>query len=73
MDTQMQSDTPYIPHRAQVGVECPFCHWRHFQEIQLEEPLSESPIAKEIRAHLEAWLGSQCPDHLGAIAELSKI
>jgi hypothetical protein len=71
MEIQRLKDAPYVPHRAQVGVECPFCHWRHFQEIQLDDPLAESPLEKEIRAHLEAWLGSQCPDHLGAIAELS--
>jgi len=72
METQILKDSPQVLHRAQVGVECPFCHWRHFQEIQIDNPLIESPMEKEIRAHLEAWLGSHCPDHLGAIAELSK-
>lgn len=73
MNTQSEKKPEnHVTHRAQVGVECPFCHWRYFQEIQLEDPLAESPLEKEIRGHLESWLGSKCPDHLGAIAQLSK-
>ena len=72
MTTRPQTDAGFADHRAQVGVECPLCHWRYFQEIQLETPLAETPLEMEIRGHLAAWLGSHCPDHLGAIAQLSK-
>lgn len=72
MEPQRPSGSEFILHRAQVGVECPFCHWKYFQEIQLDGPVTEPPMAGEIRKHLEAWLGTHCPDHLGAIAELSR-
>ncbi len=72
MEPGRPSEPEYTFHRAQVGVECPLCHWKSFQEIQLEQPISESPVAMEIRKHLEAWLGTHCPDHLGAIAQISK-
>ena len=26
----------------------------------------------ELRKHLEAWIASRCPDHLGPILEMSK-
>lgn len=61
-----------VVHRAQLGIECPQCHWRQFVEIHLEEPLVNSPMAFEMRHHLEAWMASHCPDHLNAISKLSK-
>lgn len=57
---------------ARLGVECPACHARQFLELQLEQPLSDSPVALEIRRQLELWLASHCPDHLGPIMEMSK-
>ena len=61
-----------MEHRAQIPVECPRCHWRHFQEISLDDSLVQSAAAAEIRAQLEAWLASRCPDHLGLFMEMSK-
>ncbi len=61
-----------MEHRGQIKIECPQCHWQHFLEINLDKPLPGSPFAKEIRAHLEAWLASRCPDHLGPILKYSK-
>ena len=39
-------------------------------EIQSEE--LDLVAGKEIRKHLEAWIASRCPDHLGPILEMSK-
>ena len=61
-----------MEQRAQVPVECPNCHWRHFLEIEIDEDFLKSPVAREIQGHLEAWLASRCPDHLGPILKLSK-
>ncbi len=61
-----------MEHRAQVGVECPLCHWRHFLEVELEDQLINSPSFGAIKAHLEAWVASRCPEHLGPILEQSK-
>jgi hypothetical protein len=61
-----------MEHRAQVPVECPRCHWRHFQEIGFEDSLLQSPAAAEIRAQIEAWLASRCPEHLGPILGMMK-
>ena len=61
---------PTIVHRAQVPVQCPVCNWRHFMEIHAEE--LDLKVGGEIRKHLEAWIASRCPDHLGAILESSK-
>jgi hypothetical protein len=72
MQLERPNGSEYVLHRAQVGVECPLCHWKHVQEVQLDGPVTESPVAREIRKQLEAWLGTHCPDHLGAIAQLSK-
>lgn len=60
-----------MEQRAQVGVECPRCHWRQFLEVNVEESLLKSPYAQEIQQHLEEWLASRCPDHLGPILEVS--
>jgi hypothetical protein len=39
-------------------------------EIESEE--LDLVAGKEIRKHLEAWIASRCPDHLGPILEMSK-
>jgi hypothetical protein len=59
-----------MQHRTQVPVQCPVCNWRHFVEIETEE----KDLAAEaiLRKHLEAWIASRCPDHLGPILEMSK-
>lgn len=59
-------------YHAVVPVECPKCHERHFLDLQLEKPIENSPTAIEIRRHLELWLASRCPDHLGPILKQSK-
>jgi len=59
-----------MEHRAQVPVQCPVCNWRHFMEIEAEE--MDLVAGRELRKHLEAWIASRCPDHLGPILEMSK-
>jgi hypothetical protein len=41
-------------------------------EIEVDPQLLKSPLALEIRHHLEEWVKSRCPDHLDALLELSK-
>lgn len=41
-------------------------------EAEIETSLLNSPLYREIKNQLEAWILSRCPDHLGAIANLSK-
>ena len=53
-----------MEHRAQVGVECPHCHFRQFVEVEFDKPVLNAPLAQEIRAQLEAWMASRCPEHL---------
>jgi hypothetical protein len=61
-----------MEHRAQVPVECPQCHWRQFMEIEVDSQLLKSPVAFELKRHLEEWVKSRCPDHLGPIMQMSK-
>jgi hypothetical protein len=61
-----------MEQRAQVGVQCPKCHRRQFMEIEVDQQLLESPLAREIQAHLEEWLLSRCPDHLGEFLKTSR-
>ena len=69
---ELETKGDQVEHRAQVGVECPHCHWRQFVEVQLDDRVVDSPLAREIQRHLEAWMASRCPDHLGPILDLSK-
>jgi hypothetical protein len=39
-------------------------------EIETEE--MDEVAGRELRKHLEAWIASRCPDHLGPILEMSK-
>lgn len=61
-----------MEHRAQVAVECPQCHWRHFMEVDFDQKYLDSELGRLIHAQLEAWIASRCPDHLGPILKLSK-
>ena len=73
MDQHVQQEQQKaLGHRAQVGIECPTCHARHFMEIQIESQMLNSRAAEEIRRQLEAWIASRCPDHLGPILKTSK-
>lgn len=61
-----------MEQRAQVGVECPQCQRRQFMEVEIDPRLMNSPVAREILAHLQEWMLSRCPDHLGDFLNLSK-
>jgi hypothetical protein len=41
-------------------------------ELSLEQPIMDTPVAREIQRQLQEWLRSRCPDHLGAIMETMK-
>ncbi len=59
-----------MDHHAQVPVQCPVCNWRHFLEVEVED--FSKVAGGELREHLEAWIASRCPDHLGPILQMSK-
>ncbi len=62
-----------MDHHAQVPVQCPVCNSRQFLGVELEDFDKVGAIgAAAIQKHLEAWLASRCPDHLGPILEMSK-
>jgi hypothetical protein len=61
-----------MEHHAHVGVECPQCHGRQFVEVQFDQPIELSPLALELRAQLEAWMASRCPDHLSVMPRLNR-
>ena len=61
-----------MEQRVRVGVECPDCHWKHFMEVEMDVRLLKSPVYREIKDQLEAWVRSRCPDHLSAIANMSR-
>lgn len=61
-----------MEHHAQFRVECPQCHRLDFMHVEVDEKILNSPLYQEIQEHLRAWVQSQCPDHLGIIAEMSK-
>ena len=61
-----------MEQRAQVGVQCPKCQRREFMEVEIDPRLMNSPFAQEIHAHLEEWVLSRCPDHLGQFLKTSK-
>ena len=72
MGNVIETGNTAVAHSAQVGVECPLCHWKQWVNVQLEKPQINHPMALEIRRQLEAWMGSRCPDHLNVIPTLSK-
>ena len=39
-------------------------------EIETED--MDVQAGRELRKHLEEWIASRCPDHLGPILEMSK-
>ncbi|HTQ09202.1 MAG TPA: hypothetical protein VMI31_03945 [Fimbriimonadaceae bacterium] len=61
-------------HRAQVGVECPQCHFRQFMEVDsdLEGIFSDNVVARKIYDELQAWMVSRCPEHLKVISGMSR-
>lgn len=61
-----------LAHNTQMGVECPQCHIRQFVEIHLENPAGGFALARELRAQLEAWMASRCPDHLNVLTQYSR-
>ena len=68
---QQQHQEDALMHRAQVGIECPTCHAKQFMEIQMDNPVSNSHAAEEIRRQLEDWIASRCPDNLGPLLRTS--
>jgi hypothetical protein len=70
MTTTKPGREAHAEHRVQFPVECPRCHWRHFLEVGSDD--FKQMQAAEIRAHLESWVASRCPAHLGPIMEMSK-
>jgi hypothetical protein len=68
---EQEQQEQVVPHRAQVGIECPTCHAKQFMEIQIDSPMSNSRTAEEIRRQLEVWIASRCPDHLGSVLKTS--
>jgi len=40
--------------------------------MEIEAGELELAAPAELRKHLEAWIASRCPDHLGPILEASK-
>jgi hypothetical protein len=41
-------------------------------EVQFDQPIELSPLARELRAQLEAWMASRCPDHLSVMPQVSR-
>ena len=66
----MVNQAAVLEHHADVPVQCPVCNWRHFLHVEVED--FSKANGPEIQKHLEAWLASRCPDHLGPILEMSK-
>jgi hypothetical protein len=70
LSQQSSNDTPTPSYlRARFPVECPICRWQSLVDVDLDQPLLETPQAREIQRHLQEWLRSRCPDHLGPIME----
>jgi len=61
-----------MEQRAQVGIDCPRCQRRQFMEIEVDPQFANTPMALEIQKHLEEWMLSRCPDHLGEFLRTSK-
>jgi hypothetical protein len=40
--------------------------------MEIEAEVTDPAVGSELRKHLEAWIASRCPDHLGPILEMSK-
>lgn len=41
-------------------------------EVEIDPLLINSPLASEIQSHLEEWVQSRCPDHLGEFLKTTK-
>ena len=41
-------------------------------EIEVDPQFANTPMALEIQKHLEEWMLSRCPDHLGEYLKVSK-
>jgi hypothetical protein len=61
------SESSQPEHHAQLGVECPQCHFRQFVQVEFDKHEMNPPMVMEIRSHLQAWMATHCPDHLRAI------
>ncbi len=61
------SENEHPELHAQLGVECPQCHFRQFVQVEFDKLEMNPPMVMEIRAQLAAWMASHCPDHLRPI------
>jgi hypothetical protein len=41
-------------------------------EVEIDPQIINSPLAKEIEGHLQEWVLSRCPDHLGKFLKSSR-
>jgi hypothetical protein len=41
-------------------------------EVEIDPQIINSPLAQEIQAHLQEWMLSRCPDHLGEFLKTSR-
>lgn len=41
-------------------------------EVEIDPQIINSPLAREIQAHLQEWVLSRCPDHLGEFLKTSR-
>ncbi len=72
MTAQTAVEPGVVQHRAQLPVQCPVCNWKHFIEVNLDKSLLDSPYGKEMQQHIQEWLRSRCPEHLGPIMETTR-
>jgi hypothetical protein len=40
--------------------------------MEIEAEVNDPAAGSVLQKHLEAWIASRCPDHLGPILEMSK-
>jgi len=75
VENRMQAgDESPARYRAQMGVECPRCHFRQFVVVdsELTETLLDSQAAQRVHTELVGWMASHCPEHLRSISLLSR-
>ena len=41
-------------------------------EVEIDPQIINSPLAQEIEAHLQEWMLSRCPEHLGEFLKSSR-
>lgn len=41
-------------------------------EVEIDPQIINSPLAREIEVHLQEWMLSRCPNHLGEFLKTSR-